>query len=316
MEKKVIAEEISHLLEVINEQSTVIKSYPTYIPLIELDIVINNIRNLYERYYELQKLNSLDAPVSKYIDSLSDKSEIENSLQQEIKIAEPEIIKEPDFIVYEPEIPVQEAITQITEKTPEPPVIPHKNIESVHEKTVAQKAMTEEKINPVDIAEIIEIIAEQKESIFERVEHETIQKEPVLESISEPAEKKGKQKKSSPDLFSAPVTLADKYKGENKSLNERFSNGEKNGKTIADKLQEKPIKDLKTAIGINDKFKFINELFDGNLQAYNDNIGKLNSFNSFAEAGLYLDQLREEYGWTNENDSFVKLSDMVIRRYL
>lgn len=275
MEKKVISQEITHLLEVINEQTTLIHSHPSYIPQIELDIVCENIRKLYERFYELQKLNSIEAPVVKFVESVKEKEVI---APVETIIETPAV----EALVSEPiaEVKIEEPVDEL--KAEEPVIV--KPIEP----------------DPVKIVEELEQLADLT----------------LKEATPEPEKKSKSQKKPALDLFNTPTTIADKFKGENKSLNEKFSTTEKKEKSIADKLQEKPINDLKGAIGINDKFKFINELFDGNLQAYNDTISKLNSFKSFTEAGSFLDQIKIEYGWANENDSYTKLSDMVIRRYL
>lgn len=283
MEKKVIADEIKHLIEVITEQNDTIKKHTSYIPQIELDITMGNIRNLYERYNELQKLNSLDAPVSKYVEEKK-AFEVAKTVVHEISTEKevPQVVAE---IVEVREIPVvAEETVSSTLFAGTPPVVEEKKEEPV----VAEK-----------ISKHVSEVNENKE---------------VLEA----SEKKTKaHKKASADLFStAATTLADKFKDETKSINEKFSNSEKKEKSLADKMQEKPIKDLKAAIGINDKFKFINELFDGNLQAYNDCVAKLNAFASFEEAGNFLDGLRVENNWANDNESLATLSDMVIRRYL
>ena len=50
-------------------------------------------------------------------------------------------------------------------------------------------------------------------------------------------------------------------------------------KTVADKLSRQPIKDLKSAIGLNQKFLFMNDLFEGENELFNNAINKINSFN-------------------------------------
>lgn len=59
-------------------------------------------------------------------------------------------------------------------------------------------------------------------------------------------------------------------------------------KELSQKLSQRPIKDLKTAMGINERFLFINELFHGDKGAYNATIDDLNRLNSFEEAKSYL----------------------------
>ncbi len=69
-------------------------------------------------------------------------------------------------------------------------------------------------------------------------------------------------------------------------------------KSIVENLTNRPLADLRAAIGINEKFLFVNELFGGSLQEYNQAIQALNQagnldsaleiFNSyrFASAGI------------------------------
>ena len=77
-----------------------------------------------------------------------------------------------------------------------------------------------------------------------------------------------------------------------------------------------PIEHLKQLISINDKFIFINELFDGNLKEYNEAIETLNSFEEKNEALDYLDLLRKKNVWELGSGTFMKLKEIVDRYYL
>ena len=58
------------------------------------------------------------------------------------------------------------------------------------------------------------------------------------------------------------------------------------------------MKDLKDAIGINEKFLFINELFDGNLQDYSEALNKLNAFENLQSAeNIFSVDLVTRYSW-------------------
>jgi len=80
-------------------------------------------------------------------------------------------------------------------------------------------------------------------------------------------------------------------------------------------LQKRPITDLKSAIGINDKFQFINELFDGNMQEYNLALNQLNTMADLKEASYYLHSLKDMYKWKEENGSAQKFTELVERRF-
>jgi hypothetical protein len=85
--------------------------------------------------------------------------------------------------------------------------------------------------------------------------------------------------------------------------------------SISTRMQHNPISNLKRAIGINEKFIFVYELFGGNTQLYSETIERLNSMEGRNEAIALLETLRREYHWDIENMAFQKLVDMVSRRY-
>lgn len=85
--------------------------------------------------------------------------------------------------------------------------------------------------------------------------------------------------------------------------------------TLADKMQQTQFTDIKSAIGINDKFLFINELFEGNLKNYNDSINRLNSFTNTEEALSEIKNLQGKYNWEEENETLEKLKSIIERRY-
>ncbi len=95
------------------------------------------------------------------------------------------------------------------------------------------------------------------------------------------------------------------------SLNERL----KEARTeLSDKLTDGPIKDLKKAIGVNDRFLFINELFRGDEAMYERSIKTINNFSIFAEAEYWIKrELKIKIGWTDA-DPVVKQFDQLVRR--
>lgn len=87
--------------------------------------------------------------------------------------------------------------------------------------------------------------------------------------------------------------------------------------SLADKLKKTPVKSLKAAIGINQKFLFISNLFDGDKDAFQTAISRLDSCASFIEADEYiLNELKPRYTWQMKNAIVKELVDLVQRRYL
>lgn len=97
------------------------------------------------------------------------------------------------------------------------------------------------------------------------------------------------------------------------SLNDKL----KQGKTeLVEMLKETPIKDLRKAIGINDRFLFINELFRGDENMYERCIKTINSFSIFPEAEYWITrELKVKLGWNNEQPAVQHFDQLVKRRF-
>ncbi len=116
------------------------------------------------------------------------------------------------------------------------------------------------------------------------------------------------------DLFGGQ-TIADKLKNEAPSLIDKINEGRQD-QTLAHKMQLKPINDLKTAIGINEKFQFVNDLFEGRIDLYNDAISRLNNCGSAFSADSIMDEYLAAHGWNTNAEAYVKLRTFITRRYL
>ena len=101
--------------------------------------------------------------------------------------------------------------------------------------------------------------------------------------------------------LSIPETLGEKMMGEDV--------------TLAAKLQQNPLHDLKSAIGINDKFLFVNELFGGSMEKYNKSIENLNDLKTLNGAMIYLNELKVELQWNSSNEAYQRLKDLVSRKF-
>ena len=91
-----------------------------------------------------------------------------------------------------------------------------------------------------------------------------------------------------------------------------------NATVINTELQEKlaldPIKDLKAAIGINDKFQFISSLFNGDEKAFEQAVKSINGFKIYAEAQFWIkSNLRGQYKW-DDTAEVVKAFDLLVKR--
>jgi hypothetical protein len=83
---------------------------------------------------------------------------------------------------------------------------------------------------------------------------------------------------------------------------------------LQEKLALDPIKDLKTAIGINDKFQFTATLFNGDEKAFEMAVKTINGFKIYAEGQFWIkSNLREQYNW-DETADVVKAFDLLVKR--
>ncbi len=81
-------------------------------------------------------------------------------------------------------------------------------------------------------------------------------------------------------------------------------------------LKESPVKDLKKAIGINDRFTFIDELFRGDESMYERSIKTINGFNIYPEAEYWINrELIVKMGWDGTNETVKHFNQLVKRRF-
>jgi len=97
------------------------------------------------------------------------------------------------------------------------------------------------------------------------------------------------------------------------SLNEKLKQSKID---LGDTLLEVPVRDLRKAIGVNDRFLFINELFRGDEVAYERSIKTINSFSIFAEAEYWIQrELKVKNGWDANNAMVAQFFQLVKRRF-
>lgn len=76
---------------------------------------------------------------------------------------------------------------------------------------------------------------------------------------------------------------------------------------------KKPLPAL--SIGLNDKFRFINELFLQNGAEYNIVLEQLSALQSWADADIYINSLKNVYSWKDSNETFKYFCSVVRKRY-
>lgn len=99
-----------------------------------------------------------------------------------------------------------------------------------------------------------------------------------------------------------------------RELNEQFGQPQEEW---AQKMQSTPIENLSSAIGVNDRYLYISELFRGDESMYERSIITLNKFNNFHDAHAWSErELRLKLGWDNENPIAKQFEQLVKRRFM
>jgi len=106
--------------------------------------------------------------------------------------------------------------------------------------------------------------------------------------------------------------ISDRFKSQSTSIHDGFLKSEKYD-DLSTKLKSKPITNIADAIGINDKFIFIKELFNGNEYTYKETIEVLNNATNFNDAYNYL---MGNFEWDMDNSLVQILLDLIRRKLI
>lgn len=212
-------------------------------------------------------------------------------------------------ILIEREKPVEDRIVAIEEKP-------------VPEKEIAKIEVKEEKVPPkeeniiIERAEVKEVQVEEPKVVVEPIQEEIIepvQKEEIEEIL---ASEKVEEKKLLPEELE--MEEEDVAENPNKRLGDSFLKEKSVNDLIAGdsgklehKLSNRPVTSIQTSIGINDRFQFIRELFEGSAEDFTKTVTELDNMSNLKDAVSYL-QLN--FKW-KKNDTSLKFVNLVKRRF-
>ncbi len=289
MNKELIKNELQWLLEAINEQYEAIHRHGEKVPHIEFDILMENVRKFYENMNLLQRLND---PLFSY-ETIMKPREIAQKSRVEPSTAPPvrkQVPAEPESMIRQPapaaavqqDQPVRVAGVQQNQPAP---VVAVQQDQPFRVTAVQQD-------QPVRVAGV----QQNQPAHFKPAGPAPVRHEPA----SNP---KKTARSQEIDLFAT----------EEPTFSIRLKDARE--KTFGPRVPSERIQNLKTAISINEKFMFINELFDGNLREYNETIETLNGFKKLDQAADYLDLMRKKNFWDTGSNAFRKLKELVERRF-
>ncbi len=198
-------------------------------------------------------------------------------------------------ILFETEIPQQHEPEIEEIETEEAVVVKVEEIVKEEAKAEEEAEITEEDAKvEVHEEEIADEVEEQIEEVQERKEFR-----------GDLLKEKEEIEKSTIDLFTSST---------GPTLSDTFSEAKQ--PTIADKITTGGINELREAIGINEKFLFINELFNGDLGRYNKVIDELDELATLEGVNTYLLELKIQSQWADDNVALIKLTDMLNKKFI
>jgi hypothetical protein len=167
----------------------------------------------------------------------------------------------------------------------------------------------------------------QSHGVMEETEISSATKQEIKinnENVNQPVQEAESEEQQNADSYFDPLTEIPTLALKQKEINEAIAAG---GESLNDRLKyassyneigssikTTPIKDLRKAIGINDRYVFISELFRGDETMYERSIKTINGFNVYGEAELWIKrELKLKLAWLDENET-VRLFDQLVKR--
>lgn len=178
--------------------------------------------------------------------------------------------------------------TPITAPAPEPEEEP--KMEQTEELT--EEAQEQSKVESKEQPKV-----ESKEQPKVKTKEQSTLQRPAVAPPSSP-EAPGTEKKVLGELLGKDRT----------SFNEKLGNGQGNG---SNKVLS-PITDLRKGLGINDRFFFQRELFNGSSDVMNQTLDQLNQMNSLSSAKSFL---AANFKWKPDQEAVHAFMDLLERRF-
>lgn len=169
-------------------------------------------------------------------------------------------------------------------------------------------------------------------ALLKNLRKEAPVEEKANEILSEPVRKEVPAKKPLPKLkpeqgtktqlikTEAPVgpinkstestIIGDTFSHLSSRINEKLGNL-KEDEDLTEIMKSKPLTSLSEAIGVNDKFLFLREIFNNNLDAYTQGISRLEQINTLTDAKAVI---MSYTGDDHENAAIRQLLDLVKRK--
>ena len=260
---------------------------------LDLDLLMENTRKLYDTLCSVKCNMDVDS-ITMEVEGEEELEGIEELEGEEGLEGEIEKIEDEED-VFESSKVLEIESSEIEEE--------YEEFERDFEDDIEEALEEEEGLEEIEEEEELEEIEEEEEL----EEEEEIGKEEEIGAELE-GSVQGEQEDSGIRAYKKVYTI------ESHTLGDKLESAEDT--SLAARLQRKPVSDLASAIGINDKFLLLNELFGGSMEKYNKSIRALNNFSTLLGAKTYMSELQIEFQWDCESDAYKKLDNLVERRFM
>ena len=170
------------------------------------------------------------------------------------------------------------------------------NARKAAEAEAARKAAEEETKKAKSLADMFADNTADVEQTYNAENEQQTVEQPATESVK---------------TESKPSTLADRFQQNTPSVNDVLAGLEKKA-NLASRFNSRPITNLRKAIKINDRIRFVNELFDRDSIQYEQTIDMIESSANINEA---LDKLFSSRNWNQEDETTVDFLELVYQRF-
>lgn len=179
------------------------------------------------------------------------------------------------------------------------------SLQELHEKRAEKKkALPENKPENPNAFEL-----EESFSVTEKQNPDTnaeLTKESGKQDTKKFQAKIGEQKNGKNEIVADRLQNGHNYR--NESLGQQVSS-----KDLSSKFQSQPISDIGAAMGLNEKFSFIQGLFNNDPDKFTETINILNNASNFNEAYSYLS---DKFSWDMNDPQVQKLLDLTRRKLI
>lgn len=150
----------------------------------------------------------------------------------------------------------------------------------------------------------------------EHVEEESVDEEPIETTEIADDKASAEDLPIGTDEISEPQSVNDQFaESDIQTLNDKFEEKEK-PKTIAKAHEEKPVSELASSINLNQRYMFVNDLFEGNEADYNKALDEIDSSDSFdSSVEILVQNYSKKYVWDMNSDEVKELLKVIFKRF-